>query len=123
MNGNKILIVDDELDMVDLIKTRLIANDYKVVSATDGLEGLGKASKEEPDLILLDIKMAQMDGYSMLRRLRQEEKLKSIPVIILTSYDKMKDMFEVEGVSDYVVKPFDNKDLLSRISKALRAEE
>ena len=123
MNGNKILIVDDELDMVDLIKTRLIANDYKVVSATDGLEGLGKASKEEPDLILLDIKMAQMDGYSMLRRLRQEEKLKSIPVIILTSYDKMKDMFEVEGVSDYVVKPFDNKDLLSRISKALREEE
>ena len=123
MNGKKILIVDDEPDMIELIKMRLVANGYKVVDAKDGLEGLEKASKEEPDLILLDIKMAQMDGYSMLRGLRQDEKMKSIPVIILTSYEKMKDIFEMEGISDYIMKPFDNQDFLSRVAKALKREE
>jgi len=119
MSGKKILIVDDDPEMIELVKTRLEANAYEVVTAADGLEALEKVDKENPDLIILDIKMAKVDGYTTLHRLKDKEKGKSIPVIILTGYDKMKDLFELEGVSDYIVKPFDDQDFLLRVAKAL----
>ena len=122
MDKKKVLIIDDEQDMVKVVKTRLEASGYETASAKDGLEGLEKADKENPDLILLDIKMAQMDGYTTLCKLKHEKKTESIPVIILTGYEKMKDMFGLEGAADYIVKPFDSQDLLLRISRALKKE-
>ena len=116
----KILVADDDGQLLELIKTRLEKNNYQVLTVKDGLEALKKVKSEIPDLIILDIKMAQMDGYLTLRKLKSEEMTKSIPVIILTGYDKMRDLFEVEDISDYIVKPFNDEDFLLRVSRALR---
>ena len=120
MSKKKILIVDDEIELVELLKIRLEASGYEVVTAHSGLEGLSRATSEVPDLIVLDIAMPEMDGYTTLQKLKEEEKTKAIPIIMLTAYAKMKSLFEMEGVSDYIVKPFDPPDLLSRIDKALK---
>ncbi len=122
MDKKKILVIDYEPDLINVVKTRLEASGYEVISASNGLEGLKRADQKNPDLILLDIKMAQMDGYTTLRKLKHKKKTESIPVIILTGYEKMKDMFDLEGATDYIVKPFDSQDLLLRISRALKKE-
>lgn len=121
MGGKKILIVDDDATMVKMVTVRLKANGYEVISANNGIEGLEKARNENPDAILLDIKMSQMDGHTMLRNLKKHgEKTKPIPVIILTAYAELRELFDLEGASDYIVKPFEAEDLLLRITLALR---
>ena len=120
MAKKKILVVDDEVELVDLIKIRLESDGHEVITANSGLEGLSKASNELPDLIILDIGMAEMDGYTTLQKLREDEALKNTPVIMLTAYAKMKGLFEMEGISDYIVKPFDPQDFLMRINKVLK---
>lgn len=120
MGKKKILVVDDEADLVDLVKTRLETGGYEVITAHDGIEGLSKARVECPDLLILDIGMAQMDGYTVLQKMREDEKTKGIPVIMLTAHGKMKDLFEIEGISDYIVKPFDPQDFLSRVARVLK---
>lgn len=121
MGGKKILIVDDDATMVKIVTVRLKANGYEVISANNGIEGLEKARNENPDAILLDIKMSQMDGHTMLRNLKKHgEKTKPIPVIILTAYAELRELFDLEGASDYIVKPFEAEDLLLRITLALR---
>jgi len=123
MGKKKILVVDDEPDLREIIKTTLVVNGYEVVSAADGLEGLEKSKKEKPDLILLDIKMPKMDGYTMLRELKKSEEMKSIPVIMLTVYDKMKDIFDLEGVKGYIIKSSNDQELLSKISEVLKQKD
>jgi DNA-binding response OmpR family regulator len=123
MDKKKILIVDDEAELVDLVKIRLEANGYAVITANSGLEGLSMAGQERPDLIILDIGMAQMDGYSMLQKVRAKEEIKDTPVIMLTAYSKMRDLFEVEGISDYIVKPFEPQDFLLRVSRVLKGRK
>lgn len=116
-----ILIVDDEIDFVNMIKIRLESKDYRVIGANDGQEGLKKAQKEKPDAILLDILMPGKDGYTMMRELKLNEDTKDIPVIVVTAKTGMSDLFELEGVEDYLVKPFDDKELLKRIEKVLKS--
>ena len=123
MEKKKILVVDDEVELVELVKIRLEANGYEVIMANSGLEGLSKAASELPDLIILDIAMAEMDGYTVLQKLREEEKTKDIPVIMLTAYAKMQSLFEMEGISDYIVKPFDPQDFLLRVGRVLKKEK
>lgn len=120
MSKKKILVVDDEVELVELVKIRLEAGGYEVIKANSGLDGLSKAAAELPDLIILDIGMAEMDGYSTLQKLKEEEKTKDIPVIMLTAYAKMQSLFEMEGISDYIVKPFDPQDFLKRVEKVLK---
>ena len=76
--------------------------------------------EEKPDVILLDIMMPKKDGYTLMRELKYKEKTNSIPVIVLSAKPGMRDLFGMEGVNDYIVKPFEDKDLLSRIKKALK---
>ena len=90
MAQKKILVVDDEIILVEFIKMRLEANGYGVITANDGVDGLLKAEEARPDLIILDISMARMDGYTMLKRIRQNEKIKSTRVIMLTASGKRK---------------------------------
>jgi CheY-like chemotaxis protein len=123
MAKKKILVVDDEVELVELVKLRLEANGYEVVMANSGLEGLSKASSESPNLIVLDIGMAEMDGYTVLQKLKEDEKTKDIPVIMLTAYAKMQSLFEMEGISDYIVKPFDPQDFLARVDKVLKKKK
>lgn len=116
----KILVVDDDPELLKLVALRLKVNGYKLITAGNGCDGLKKAELEAPDLIILDIKMAQMDGYTMLRKLKSEPSTSNIPIVVLTSYDQMKDLFEMEGISDYILKPFDEQDFLLRISRAMQ---
>ena len=120
MGGKKILVVDDDPELVKLVKMRLAAHGFDVVGAHDGVEGIEKAELERPDLILLDIKMPEVDGHTALRNLKHRTSTRDIPVIILTAYDKLKDLFELEGAKDYIVKPFEDQDLLLRITRALK---
>ena len=116
----KILIADDEQQLALAVKIRLQSRGYQVVTAADGRTALELAETEHPDLIILDVLMPVMDGYSCLRELNTRFGRGKIPVIILTARDRMKDLFELEGIEDYVIKPFDHEDLLIRIERAFK---
>ena len=118
--AKKILIADDEQQLALAMKIRLQSKGYQVVTASDGQEALELAEKERPDLIILDVLMPVMDGYSCLRELNTRFGRGEIPIIILTARDRMKDLFELEGIADYVIKPFDHDDLLIRIERTLK---
>ncbi len=123
MIKKKILVIDDEEMLVEFVKIRLEANDYIVETAYDGPTGLSKAEQTRPDLIILDVFMKPMDGYAVLKAVRSNEEIRNIPVIMLTASGKKRDLFEAEGISDYITKPFDNKDFLSRVRKTLKAKK
>ena len=116
----KILVADDEQQLALAIKIRLQAKGYQVVTASDGRAALELADREKPDLVVMDVLMPGMDGYSCLRELNTRFGRGKIPVIILTARDRMKDLFELEGIEDYVIKPFDHEDLLLRIERAFQ---
>lgn len=120
MSQGTILIVDDEPDFIHMLKIKLESEGYDVHSAADGRDGLKKALDLKPHLILLDILMPGKDGYTMLRELRLDEDMAGIPVIVTTAKTGMSDLFKMEGVEDYLVKPFDDGDLLSRIKKLIK---
>ena len=120
MAGQKILIVDDNQDFMKLLEVNLTKRGYQVVTAVNGEEGLKKAEIEKPQLILLDIKMPQMDGFTFVRLLKKDEKIQKIPVVVLTGYEPMRDMFKIEGVKDYFLKTDDMKILLQAIEKILQ---
>lgn len=115
----KILIVEDEQNISDIIKFNLEKEGYDVVCAYDGVDGLSMFSKENPDLILLDIMMPRMDGLSVCKEIR---KTSEVPIIMLTA--KAEETDKVLGLEaladDYVTKPFGNRELLARIKANLR---
>lgn len=119
----KILVADDEQQLALALKIRLESKGYKVATAKDGQEAVNLAAKDKPDLVILDVLMPVMDGYSCLRELNTKFGRGKLPVIILTARDRMKDLFELEGIEDYVVKPFDHDDLLVRIDRAFKRRE
>ncbi|MGD9015265.1 MAG: response regulator, partial [Candidatus Omnitrophota bacterium] len=106
--AKKILVVDDEPNIVDVISTRLKANNYEVVAACDGLQALELAKKERPDLVILDLMLPKMDGYQVCNQLKSEDDLKDIPIIMLTSLGKANEIKEGldKGADAYVAKPF-----------------
>ena len=118
MNGKKILIIDDEPEFVEMLKIRLEKNGYDVMVAGDTAEAMD-VIKGGPDLVLLDIMMPCIDGYTLYRQLKKDDATKSIPVIVITAKPEMKDLFQAEGVNDYLVKPIDDDELLAAIKKAL----
>jgi len=123
MNARKILLADDEQQLALAVKIRLQSRGYQVVTAQNGRQALELMEKERPDLVILDVLMPVMDGYFTLRELNQRFGRGKIPVIILTARDRMKELFELEGIEDYMVKPFDHEDLLVRIERVFRRRE
>lgn len=121
----KILVVDDEQDILALIKARLEQNSYQVIVALDGLEGLEKTEKERPDLILVDVSMPRMNGFQMVQLLQQYESLKTIPVIVITaSRQKDEAAWRTQvGVEHFILKPFEAKELLNKVGEVLREKE
>jgi two-component system alkaline phosphatase synthesis response regulator PhoP len=120
--GKRILVVDDEIDILEIVKTRLLSNGYEVFTAEDGLTAISIAKAEKPDLIILDIMMPRMDGYTTLKELRKDKDTAVIPVLILSvkEKDKMEDIFYFQNISDYIEKPFDSEELLERVKKILK---
>jgi len=122
MSNEKILCIEDEPQMIDLIRLILETQGYRVVAAQGGEEGLEMMLSERPDLILLDIMMPEMDGGDVYHRMQQEPQLSQIPVIVVTAkaapIDKVLWM-NVAQVDDYVTKPFGTHDLLSSVERVL----
>lgn len=115
----RILIVDDAKDIVFLFKSRLEANGFDVVTAHDGREGISKAIETTPDLILLDIQMPDLDGYTFLHNIRKLLPLRSVPIIVATSNPEMEPLFRAEGIADFLEKPTESKTLISTVRKCL----
>ena len=115
-----VLVVDDEEQLALAMKIRLQSQGYEVVTANDGQQALELAAQRRPDLIIMDVLMPVMDGYSCLRELNTRFGRGKIPIIILTARERMKDLFELEGIEDYVIKPFDHEDLLVRIDRLFK---
>jgi DNA-binding response OmpR family regulator len=121
MAKKRILVVEDEASILKILSRRLEASNYEVSAALDGQEGLQKALADPPDLIISDVMMPNMDGYTFIKKLRTDPRGAKIPVIILTAKEHLQDLFYFEGVPDcdYVVKPFQSEELLARIAKVL----
>ncbi len=119
----KILVVDDEQQLAMAVKIRLQSRGYQVSTANDGQQALAAIEADRPDLVILDVLMPVMDGYSCMREINSRFGRGQIPIIILTARDRMKDLFDLEGIADYVVKPFDHEDLLTRIERALKSRD
>ena len=123
MDGKKkILVIDDEEDTQNLLKTALERENFIVITANDGEAGIKAAELETPDLILLDIVMANMDGYSCLKKIRGISKIKDTPVLILSAKEEepLKDLFTFHKISGYVEKPFELYVLILRIKELLK---
>jgi len=120
--AKRILIVEDEVDLVKVIIVRLVASGYEVDTAYNGKEGVEKAKQVRPDLILLDVKMPGMDGFRVLQELRNNSETKLIPVIMLTGIDDAKSlkMATSLGAIEYITKPFNAEALLHLIGKVIQ---
>jgi CheY-like chemotaxis protein len=120
----KCLIVDDNPETVDIVSTILNKAGYDVLAAYDGEKGLSAAQTALPDLILLDIMMPVMDGYTMNQRLKEDPKTRDIPVIVMTARSGMEPMFQgAKGspIQGYLVKPFSRHELLERMEAVLKS--
>ena len=120
--NKKILVVDDEENIVELLKFNLELKGYQVECAYDGEEALKKAKDIKPSLILLDLMLPIMDGTTVCRKIREDEELKDTPIIMLTAKNMEKDkIFGLElGADDYITKPFSIKELMARIKAVMR---
>jgi len=115
----RILLIDDQPDFVELIKLRLEANQYEVLTAWDGQEGFKKALSEQPDLIFLDVMLPQKDGFEVLLELQHHEQTRRIPVIMLTAKAESHSILHSQklGAADYLIKPVDSQELLAVIQR------
>lgn len=117
MASKRILVVDDEPDVTELISYKLKREGYDVAAINDPLEIMGKAREFNPDLFVLDIMMPELDGLKICRMVRADSKLKSVPIIFLTAKGEVEDRIKglESGADDYLSKPFDTKELALRI--------
>lgn len=118
----KILIVDDEASSIGLIVSDLKSVDLEILVANSGAEGIRKASAAQPDLVLLDVRMDEMDGITVCRQLKADPRTADIPVLFLSASNNIEDKLDGfrAGANDYVEKPFHRDELIARISVQLR---
>ena len=122
MDKRLILVADDDHDVVRYVEVNLRMEGFEVATASDGLETLSAAAELEPDLILLDVMMPEMDGFEVCQRLRKDPKTKHIAIVMLTAKSLSSDRVVglTAGADDYVIKPFDPAELVARVKLALR---
>lgn len=123
MKRGRLLVIDDEKDFIDALSARLEALRYQVVEAYNGEDGLKKAREEKPDLIILDIAMPGIDGFAVLEKIKVDEGLKSIPVIMLSAKFQPNDLDFAKnlGASAYLTKPVDFKALSEQVGRLMPA--
>jgi DNA-binding response OmpR family regulator len=118
-----ILCVEDEPEMIDLIRLILARKGFEVIGAAGGVEGLRLIRSEQPDLVLLDLMMPDMDGWEVYQQIKANESTRSIPVIVVTakaqSIDKVLGL-HIAKVDDYIAKPFSPQDLMASVERVLQ---
>lgn len=123
MEKKKILLIDDEVDIVNLVKTRLDLGAYYVIPLYTSKRALEIAKREKPAAILLDIMMPDKDGYSVCRELKSDKETRDIPVILFTASSDEKDYVKTSaksaGADDYILKPFETDELIKKIESLL----
>ena len=122
MGKEKILIVDDDLNISRLLKFKLSKEGYETLEAHDGEKALMKAISFEPNLILLDIMMPKMNGWEVNRELKKHSKLREVPVIMVTAVDQLSEQLkslDAENIKDYITKPFDFLELINTVKRVL----
>jgi DNA-binding response OmpR family regulator len=121
MSKKKILIVDDEPDIVKVLMIRLESSGYEVIAAFDWVQGISMANKEMPDLVILDIRMPSGNGFSVAEQLKQSDRTDQIPIIFLTgSPERNTEERAIElGARFYIKKPYDSEELLDAVKRAL----
>jgi len=121
MNSKKILIVDDEADLVETVRFPLEMEGYRVLVSYNGEDAINQARKENPDLILLDLMLPNLDGYKVCRLLKFDNRYKHIPILMLTAKTQEKDkaLGMETGANEYITKPFEMDDLLKRVKRYL----
>lgn len=117
----KILIVEDEVEIADNLAALLAAKGHKTTTAYEGADGILKARKDLPDLVLLDVMLPRMSGFDVCKMLRQDPKTQKVKVIMVTGLGRMGDVEEAfrAGADDYLIKPFDSARLFKKIEKVL----
>ena len=122
MGQKKILVVDDEVDLVETIRFPLESEGFTVLVSYNGEDALNQARKENPDLILLDIMLPKLDGYKVCRLLKFDERYRNIPILMLTAKTQEKDKtIGIEtGADEYITKPFDMDELLEKVKAYLK---
>ncbi len=118
--ADKLLVVDDEREIRDLLKKFLLAEGYEVIVASNGEEAIELAIRENPQIILLDIEMPGIDGIETCKRLKAEEKTRLIPVIMVTAFGNRDIEAYLEGAADVVNKPLEMVELAFRVKSMLR---
>ena len=121
--AKKILVCDDDPLLVDLLQYRLAAKGYDVIVAEDGGKALRRLQEVRPDAILLDAMMPVVDGYELLRRIREAPETATVPVIMLTARKQEQDIVTALelGANDYLVKPFIPEELVARLARLIEA--
>ena len=125
MKKARILVVDDEPDLVELVRHHLQREHYEVITASDGETALFEARRRVPDLVILDLMLPGIDGLEVCRRMRSDARLTHIPIVMLTAKGEESDVVIglAQGADDYVRKPFGVKELVARVATRLRAAE
>ena len=118
----KILVIDDDEAINELIKVNLELIGYKAIGALDGIKGFAIAKQELPDIIILDVMMPEVDGYTVAKRIRENESTRDIPILMLTALNMLQDKIKGYdiGIDDYLVKPFEMEELQARVKALLK---
>ena len=121
MSPKKILVVDDEADLVETLRFPLEMEGFNVLISYNGEDALHQARKENPDLILLDLMLPKLDGYKVCRLLKFDERYKHIPILMLTAKTQEKDkvLGKETGADEYITKPFDIDELIKKVKSHL----
>ena len=119
--AKKILVTDDEANIVMMVETRLKKQGYAVITANSGATALEQVKKDRPDLIILDVMMPPPNGFQVCRQLKDDEQYKDIPIILLTAKSSESDQFwgMESGADAYVTKPYNPEELLSKVKDLL----
>jgi DNA-binding response OmpR family regulator len=118
----RVVCIEDEPEMIDLVRLILGRKGFEVIGANGGIEGLEKVKTEKPDLVLLDLMMPDMDGWEVYQQIKADENLREIPIVVVTakaqSIDKVLGL-HIAKVDDYITKPFGPQELLESVEKIL----
>ncbi len=122
MANEKLLLVEDDVMLVEMMKMNLEARGYQIITAENGKDGAFKAITEKPDLILADLMMPELDGFEMIKLIRSNSDLKDTPIICVTALGREEDIQKAKdaGATDYIVKPYTADDLVKSIKSHLK---